>query len=191
MVSWSDAEKIVVLFFLSRLVTHNACADLLQHKLSSSRSTGMITNHVRLLKKIPGVWDKYTESWNIEAVDRWITSINDPRTPSLTHFGFQEYAIIEKVCYSWTGLCLQLMIAQHQYLSPLAIGLLNDGVRTQLQVEDVSDGSWMSHQSNQHRDMEALDGLQNKENRDHREGDVAGTAGEVEGPQCSCDGLEG
>ncbi|KAI9732157.1 MAG: hypothetical protein M1834_004253 [Cirrosporium novae-zelandiae] len=70
---WSDAELIVLIFWISRGVYHETCAHLINQKCGQSRTIVGLRDRLRRLREgFPEIG--HHNHWNIEAVDNWVQS---------------------------------------------------------------------------------------------------------------------
>lgn len=85
--AWELCEVIVILFFASRTVSHEACVDLLNYKCNSFRELPAVQSKLQAIcQKHRGFYNTESKTWNMEAVDEWISSQNVDNLKDLIWF---------------------------------------------------------------------------------------------------------
>lgn len=97
---WSNYEKAIVVYFASRHASHEGCSKILHHKSGGEpRTIQSIRSKLDGIRKIGGLWDK-NERWDIEAVDRWLLTLDVPDLQAALGFGYEELSFVPEVyCY--------------------------------------------------------------------------------------------
>jgi len=95
---WSVTEDIVLLYFNSRGVQHEACAALIQQKCSTARDMLGVRSRLRLHHKDRQfIWDTTAQRWNLDALDQWLLDQNAWNLQSLLSFNQEDADIVFKV----------------------------------------------------------------------------------------------
>ncbi|KAI9736724.1 MAG: hypothetical protein M1834_000928 [Cirrosporium novae-zelandiae] len=95
---WSKNEKAILIYFASRGVHHQACADLINHKCNSVRSVSGARDQIKKIRKEhPELRYEDTNEWNICAVDGWLEAQNIPNLPGLVMLWKEEEELVSKV----------------------------------------------------------------------------------------------
>ena len=96
--SWMNEEIVIIVFYASRNVYHQACSEVLSLKTNIKREVTAIRDKLKQIRKQnPHLYDSTTNKWNISAVDEWLWKQEVQNLESLVTLWTEEAQIVQKV----------------------------------------------------------------------------------------------
>lgn len=95
---WRDDETVVLIFFQSRKVCHEACRKLIERKCGTHRDlTGIRGRLASVRGSFGDLWNPTSRQWNLEAVDQWLLKQDVANVGTLTSLEPDDQHIIAEV----------------------------------------------------------------------------------------------
>jgi len=70
---WRTDETVVLIYFQSRKVCHEACRKLIERKCGTQRDLSGIRGKLSSVRSsFRDLWNPISRQWNLEAVDQWL-----------------------------------------------------------------------------------------------------------------------
>lgn len=95
---WGTDETVVLLYFRSRKVSHEACRKLIETKCGTQRDLAGVRGKLASVRKAsPELWDANTQQWNMGLVDQWLLEQDAARIDYLISFGRDDQQLVSDV----------------------------------------------------------------------------------------------
>ncbi len=100
---WRTDETVVLIYFQSRKVSHEACRKLIERKCGTQRDLTGIRGKLASVRGSPSrLWNPDLQRWNLEALDRWLLEQHIANFDALVSLEPNDQQIISEVRY---GIC--------------------------------------------------------------------------------------
>jgi len=97
-VLWRTDEIVVLVYFQSRKVCHEACRKLIQRKCATQRDLAGIRGKLAHIRgRFSELWDSELQQWNLEAVDQWLSEQDTANFADLTNFDSADQQLVLEV----------------------------------------------------------------------------------------------
>lgn len=95
---WRTDETVVLVYFQSRKVGHEACRKLIQHKCGTQRDLSGVRGKLASIRNaFPELWDTNSQEWNLDVVDEWLLEQDPANFSYLTSFEPEDQQIVSAV----------------------------------------------------------------------------------------------
>jgi len=94
---WRTDETVVLVYFQSRKVCHEACRKLIEKKCGTQRDLTGIRGKLASVRAFPDLWDTNTQQWNLRMVDQWLLEQDAANFSSLMMFELADQQIVSEV----------------------------------------------------------------------------------------------